>query len=55
MILAVLLFIKSRRKPSKDISRESFPGINSKYYTFVNNEKLFNSWFHNDFQKQLSK
>ncbi len=47
--------LKIEENPSQDISRESFPGINGKYYTFINIEKLFNSWFHNDFLKHLSK
>jgi hypothetical protein len=41
--------------PSLEAGRVSFPGINGKFYSFVNNEKLFDSWFHNDFLKHLSK
>jgi len=41
--------------PSQDISRESFLGINGKFYTFINNEKLFDNWFHKDFLTHLSK
>jgi hypothetical protein len=47
--------LKIEDNHSQDICRESFPGITGKYYTFINSEKLFNDWFHNDFLKHLSK
>lgn len=47
--------LEIEENPSQDINRESFPGIDGKYYTFINNEKLFNNWFHNVFLDHLSK
>lgn len=44
-----------KEHPSREPGRESFPGIDGKYYTFINNEKLFNNWFHNVFLNHLSK
>lgn len=47
--------LKLEENPSRDINRESFPGIDGKYYTFIKNEKLFNNWFKSVFLNQLSK
>lgn len=47
--------LKIEDNPSREIGRESFPCINGKFYTFINNEKLFNYWFHNVFLNQLTE
>lgn len=47
--------LKIEENPSQDIGRESYLGIDNKFYSFVNNEKLFHSWFHKEFLNNLSK
>lgn len=39
--------------PSTDTCRESFLGTNGRYYTFINNEKLFKQWFFRIFLADL--
>jgi len=41
--------------PSTDTLRDSYLGVNGKYYTFINNEKAFKYWFFNEFLKDLSE
>jgi hypothetical protein len=42
-------------EPSLDSLRESFHGVNGKYYTFYNNEKLFKDWLIYDFLTDFNK
>lgn len=42
-------------KSSADTLRDSYLGINGKYYIFVNNEKTFRYWFFNEFLQDLTK
>jgi hypothetical protein len=45
--------LKIEEIPSDDSCRESFPGVDGKYYTFINNEKIFKQWLLN-FVKELN-
>ncbi|WP_264552365.1 WG repeat-containing protein [Flavobacterium sp. N2038] len=40
---------------SKDPIRESFPGVDGQYYSFINFEKEFNEWLKKSVLKDLSK
>ena len=40
---------------SSDKNRDNYPGIDGRYYTFINNMKLFESWLKNNFLKDVSE
>jgi len=42
-------------RPSKDSCKESFLGINNRYYTFINNDKLFEAWLKKIFLNNLNE
>lgn len=47
--------INIENNQSADTLRDSYLGVNGKYYTFVNNEKAFKYWLFEDFLKNFSK
>ena len=42
-------------KPSKDKIRDSFKGVNGRYYSFINYKKELKSWFFEIFMKSLKQ
>lgn len=47
--------IQQEDAPSKDTCRVSFPGVNGKYYTFVDMKKEFEQWLRKEILADLSK
>lgn len=41
-------------EPNRNISRVNFLGVNKKYYSFIDNEKLFTNFLHHKFLNDLS-
>ncbi|OXA80078.1 hypothetical protein B0A65_08620 [Flavobacterium frigidimaris] len=47
--------VQKSKNPSKDPTRENFPGINGQYYSFIDYDKEFKLWIKNTLLSDLSK
>jgi hypothetical protein len=47
--------LEKTKEPSKDVTRDSFKGIDGQYYSFINYDKEFKHWLKNTLLPNLSK
>jgi hypothetical protein len=50
-----LFSLKIENAPAQDVSRQSFPGADGRYYSFINYEKEFKLWLNDTLLASLSK
>ncbi len=50
-----LFSLKIENAPAQDVSRQSFPGADGRYYSFINYEKEFKLWLNDALLASLSK